>query len=131
MLNFERAKSIKCRVEVSWNTGLGRVKKEDFVLEFEILTQSQIDDLDALIMAEIIDKRDALNSGEIPSRTDPRVDAILESAIGWEGVVDLERNSVEFSVANLRSLMEDRAVRGAVIETFRTEILGKEAERKN
>lgn len=131
MLNFERAKTIECRVEVVWSAGLGKSKREDFVVEFSILTQTEIDELDRAILLEIVSKREALNEGEVPSTADPRADAILGHAIGWSGVLDQERNEVPFTTDRLRQLMEDRVIREALIETFRSEILGKEAERKN
>ena len=105
--------TIKWPVKVDRPTGIGKHSVETFTGEFKWVTQTRLKEIGKSIDESSISE----------------MELISEILVGWEAVNDEDGNSIKFTKANVKKLVDTPLVAGAIARAF-FEALGG-GKRKN
>ena len=121
----------RVRVDLEIPGDLGKVTRGHFIVEFRTLKKSEIDAIDLAQLEDAKRLRKQIEADEVDALPDRTGEILRDYAVGWENVADAEGEPLEFTPENLDRLLELPFVREGMARAFRTQILGREAERKN
>ena len=108
--------SIKEKVAIEVPTDLGKTKRSEIVVEFKKLPVSEAKQL-----------LESSSSGELNDD-----DVLSENIVNIEGLLDEDKNKIEYNTSILSELLEMEFVRRPLITKFMEVTVGREAlKRKN